>query len=366
MRSCRYFISFLLPIAVLAMGVPVVCAQAGAGFAGVDANPGNAATDGGQKPGARNTAAAAQEASTANISGTVIDLNGDVIPGATVVLESADRSDSRTVISSGTGAFQFDLLKPGVAYSVTVEAAGFEAWKSSAVTLNAGQSYILLDVRLKLPMQVASVTVSASPVEIATEQVEAAEHQRVFGIFPNFYVSYDRDPAPMTTKLKFRLAYKADSDAVTVAGVAFMAAVYQAGDLPDYGQGWDAYGKRVAAGFADTSTDIFLGGAILPWLFHQDPRYFYQGTGTTKSRARHAAFSPFVCRGDNGKAQPNYSSLLGDLSSGAISNLYYPESNRGAGLVMQGFAITTGVRMVNSLIQEFVLRKLTPTARQRN
>jgi hypothetical protein len=57
---------------------------------------------------------------------------------------------------------------------------------------------------------------------------------------------------------------------------------------------------------------------------------------------------------------------MGDLSSGAISNLYYPESNRGAGLVFQGFAITTGVRMVNAVIQEFVLRKLTPSARQKN
>jgi hypothetical protein len=55
---------------------------------------------------------------------------------------------------------------------------------------------------------------------------------------------------------------------------------------------------------------------------------------------------------------------MGDLSSGAISNFYYPETNRGAGLVFQGFAVTTGVRMVNGLIQEFILRKLTPTARQ--
>jgi hypothetical protein len=302
----------------------------------------------------------------ANISGTVTDLNGDIIPGATVVLESTDASDRRTVISSESGAFQFDLLKPGVAYGVSVEAKGFQSWKSSAVILDPGQHFFLVDVKLKLPVLVSSVTVSASPAEIATQEVIVEEHQRVFGIFPNFYVTYDREPVPLTTKLKFRLAYKADSDAVTVAGVAFMAAIYQAGDIPDYGQGWDAYGKRVAAGYADTTTDIFIGGAILPWLLHQDPRYFYQGTGTKKSRAVHAVFSPFVCRGDNGKPQPNYSSLMGDLSSGAISNLYYPESNRGAGLVFQGFAVTTGVRMVNGLIQEFVLRKLTPSARQKN
>jgi hypothetical protein len=121
----------------------------------------------------------------------------------------------------------------------------------------------------------------------------------------------------------------------------------------------------MGAGHADSTTDIFIGGAILPWLLHEDPRYFYQGTGTRKSRALHAVANPFVCRGDNGKRQPNYSSIGGDLASGAISNLYYPESNRGASRVIQGFLITTGVRTVNALVQEFFLRKLTPSARAR-
>jgi hypothetical protein len=318
----------------------------------------------GQKDNSRSAANSVRDKSTGTIGGTVTDSNGNVIPGATIVLESEEGPGRRTVVASQNGAFQFDQLKQGVAYHLAAAADEFQSWESPAVILNPGQYFIQLDIQLKLPVLVSSVTVSASQVEIAKEEVLVAEHQRVFGIFPNFYVTYDREPVPLTSRLKFRLAYKADSDAVTVAGVAFMAAVYQAGDLPDYGQGWDAYGKRVAAGYADTTTDIFMGGAILPSLLHQDPRYFYQGTGTRKSRASHALFSPFVCRGDNGKAQPNYSSLIGDLSSGAISNLYYPESNRGAALLFQGFAVTTGVRMVNSLIQEFVLRRLTPSSRQ--
>lgn len=304
--------------------------------------------------------------SNANISGTVTDANGNIVPGATVVLEGAITSERQTVVASDSGAFQFKGLKPGDPYHITVGAKGFDSWKSPTVTLDPGQYLLLQDIRLKLPASVTSVTVYGSQEQIATQQVVIEEHQRVFGIFPNFYVTYDPEPVPLTTKLKFRLAYKADTDVMTFVGVAFMATIYQAGDIPNYGQGWDAFGKRVAAGYTDTTTDIFIGGAILPWVLHQDPRYFYQGTGTTKSRVRHAMFSPFVCKGDNGKTQPNYSSLGGDLASGAISNFYYPESNRGAGLVFQGFLVTTGVRMVNGLIQEFVLRKLTPSARQRN
>jgi hypothetical protein len=109
-----------------------------------------------------------------------------------------------------------------------------------------------------------------------------------------------------------------------------------------------------------------LGGAILPSLLHQDPRYYYKGTGTNKSRALHALASPFVCRGDNGRLQPNYSSIGGDLGSSALSNLYYPSSNRGAGLVFQNFFISTGERMFSGLVQEFVLGKITARQRAKN
>src|SRR5262249_38128322 len=107
-----------------------------------------------------------------------------------------------------------------------------------------------------------------------------------------------------------------------------------------------------------------IGGAILPSLLHQDPRYFYQGTGSTGSRVRHALLSPFICKGDNGRWQPNYSSVGGDLASTALSNTYYPQSNRGPGLVFGNFAIGTAERMVSDLAQEFLLRRLTPSAKR--
>jgi hypothetical protein len=304
--------------------------------------------------------------SAANISGSVTDVNGNVIPAAAIVLEGPDTSDRQTIVTDQAGAFQSGGLKAGVPYLITVRAKGFENWRSPPLVLNPAQHLQLQDIKLKLPASVTSVTVYAYPEQIATQQVIIEEHQRVLGVFPNFYVTYNPEAVPLTTKLKFRLAFKADTDVMTFVGVAFMSAVYQAGDIPDYGQGWDAYGKRMAAGYADTTTDIFIGGAILPWLLHQDPRYFYQGTGTKKSRARHAMLSPFICKGDNGKPQPNYSSLAGDLASGAISNFYYPESNRGAGLVFQGFLVTTGVRMANGLVQEFIFRKLTPSAKKQH
>jgi hypothetical protein len=176
---------------------------------------------------------------------------------------------------------------------------------------------------------------------------------------------YDsKNAVPLTTKLKFQLAMKVSADPVTLAGVAFMAGVRQTAHTPDYVLGAKGYGQRVGAEAANGFSDILIGGAILPSLLHQDPRYFYQGAGTTRSRLGHALASPFVCKGDNGRWQPNYSSLGGDLASSALMNTYYPQSNRGAGMIFGQFAINTAERELSGAVQEFVLRKLTPRAQK--
>ena len=89
---------------------------------------------------------------------------------------------------------------------------------------------------------------------------------------------------PLTAKLKFKLAVKVSADPITFAGIFFMAGVNQGARIPDYRSGAVGYGERVGAVAADGFTDIMIGGAILPSLLHQDPRYYYQGTGTNRSR----------------------------------------------------------------------------------
>jgi len=303
------------------------------------------------------------ELNLASIVGTALDVNGDPVPDAAVVLEGADASDRRSVVASDNGYFELHELKPGIPYHVKISAEGFSEWSSPLVTLEPGQFKILADIRLKIQLARTTVDVTQTSEEIATEQVKVEEKQRVLGIIPNFYVVYDPDPVPLTTKLKFRLALKVSTDPITALGVALLAGTQQAGDFPNYGQGAEGFGKRFGANAADGFTDIMIGGAILPSILHQDPRYFYQGTGTKMSRFQHAVFHPFVCKGDNGHWQPNYSSLGGDLASPAISNAYYPTSNRGPGLVFTNFAISTAERVASSLVQEFVLRPIQSHSR---
>ena len=303
---------------------------------------------------------------SAAISGTVLDPTDNSIAGVTVVLQGPGSRDRYTALSNDNGFFEFHGLKSGIPYRVMVHATGFAEWTSSAVTLEPGQYKLLTGCKLRLRDVETTVNVGYSSVEVATEQVKAAEKQRVLGIAPNFYALYDRNPEPLTAKLKFELALKTAVDPVTIFGVALVAGLDQAGNTPNYQQGAKGYGQRFGTVAANGSADILIGGAILPTLLHQDPRYFYKGTGTTKSRILYALTRPFVCKGDNGSWQPNYSSMGGDLAAAALENAYYPQSNRGAGLVFGHFALGTAERAVSSLAQEFLLRKLTPKAKNVN
>src|SRR5215470_12107342 len=293
------------------------------------------------------------------ITGTATDVNGDPVPSAAVELKSIDSIDRRIVITTQSGYFEFRDVRPGVRYDITITAQDFANWNSSSITLEPGQFKIVTGIQLRIRTEVTQVDVKYDPVQVAAEQLKAEEHQRVLGIVPNFYVSYEKNPAPLTAKMKFQLALRTSTDPVTAAGVFGMAGIRQAADSPKYGQGWDAYGKRFGVTAADGFSDIMIGGAILPSLLHQDPRYFYQGTGTTGSRIRHAMFSPFVTRSDSGKSMPNYSSLGGDLAAASLSNLYFPRANRGIGLVFGNFAIGTAERIGASLAQEFIIGKFT-------
>ena len=291
--------------------------------------------------------------------GTVTDVNGDPVPNATVVLEAPASDDPRALVTPENGFFEFNDVKPGTSYQIIIAAKSFADWTSPAITVEPGQVKIVAGIQLRIATEHTTVDVHYDPAEVATEQFRSEEKQSVFGIIPNVYVSYQSDAAPLTAKRKFELALKVSADPITAAGAAMVSAFKQAGNTPNYGQGWGAYGERFGATAADGFSDIMIGGAILPTLLHQDPRYFYQGSGTTGSRIRHAMFSPFVTKADNGNRQPNYSSLGGDLATSALANLYSPRSNRGVGLVFGNFAIGTAERIGASLAQEFFLGKLT-------
>lgn len=299
-------------------------------------------------------------AGQATIFGTVAAADGEtVVGGATVSLSNAVSHTVRSVVSNPMGFFTFSGIAPGT-YSLRITGTGFSTWTNNNVTIAAGEYHEVSPIILQLDAISSTVRVTASQREIAEVQIREEEKQRVLGIVPNFYVSYDRNAAPLAASQKIRLAWRTTIDPLTLLSAGLIAGTEQATNyFPGFGQGVEGYSKRFGAAYADDWSSMMMANALLPALFHQDPRYFYRGTGSTGSRILYAISSVFVCRGDNGRQEPNYSYILGGFAAGAMSNIYYPASERGAHLVVDNGLINLGSGAGVALLEEFVLRRFT-------
>jgi len=296
-----------------------------------------------------------------SISGTVLDGSGAVVVGARVILTRGDQSPPQEALSGDRGQFVFPNVAPG-SFQIQIAAKGFAPQTSSGV-LHGGEVYFAPPITLVPAGVDTAIEVTVPGSQVAEEQIKAQEKQRVFGVVPNFYVTYVANAVPLDAKQKFELAWKSTFDPVTFAFTVATAGVEQAqNDFAGYGQGAQGYARRFGALYADNITSTFIGSALLPVLLKQDPRYFYKGTGSTGSRILYAIANAVICKGDNRRWQPNYSAILGGLASGAISNLYYPPGSRGTALVFESTLIGTGETAVMNVFQEFVIRKLTPHA----
>lgn len=302
-------------------------------------------------------AAPATNTQAGRIVGTVLDINNDPVPDATVVLQEPN-GETHKVVTKDDGAFAFEEVTPLTAYQLAVDAEGLAEWKST-VTIEPGQNKTLTDIKLRPATVQRAVTVGYSSKQIAAQQLKVEEQQRVLRFIPNMYVTYDPHAEPLTAAMKFHLAYKGLTHPSFFVLMATWAGIQQAADTPDWPQNAKGYSKRYGANLAGGAVEGLFSNAILPSVLHQDPRYFYQGSGTKKSRALHAILAPFVCKGDNGGLQPNYSQWGGLLISGAIANTYYPGSNRGVGLVFRNFGTNMGLHIGLGLAQEFILARFT-------
>jgi Carboxypeptidase regulatory-like domain len=295
-----------------------------------------------------------------SISSTVLDRNGAQVEGALVTLDIPDSKIQRTATTDSTGFFKFTAVNAGTS-KLTIISKGFATWISSDIVLLQGQTYEMPAVTLQIASAVTDVDVTFTHHDIANEQIALEEKQRVLGVIPNFYVTYIWNAASLTAGQKFRLATRASIDPVTIGISAAIAGVEQADDYFDeYGQGAQGYAKRFGAAYGDAVIGTFIGGAILPSILHQDPRYFYKGTGSITSRALYAIATVVICKGDNGHWQPNYSNVLGNLAAAGISNVYYPAADRnGAGLTIGNALIGTAGGAIGNLFQEFLVKKIS-------
>lgn len=182
------------------------------------------------------------------------------------------------------------------------------------------------------------------------------EHKRELFLFAGYGMVGDPNTpvAPMRARQKFEMAtlMSIDTSLFIRAGVV---SVYDKalGVGPNYGSGAGGFWKLYGYNSANVASSYFFGDAVVPAIFHQDPRYFRKGTGSVKSRIWWALRSQVVAFSDNGTEMPNYGSLLGLAMSSALSNAYMPPQNISFGKTMESFAIKQGVKAGLDVSREF-------------
>ena len=305
---------------------------------------------------------APQTAAAVAVNGTVKDGAGLAVAGAIVTLETAAGAGQRTTATDQAGAFHFGDVAAG-SYNVTVAAGGFAVWTAN---VTAG---VLNQAPVAAVLHVAPVTstveVTLPPKELAAEQLKSEEKQRVLGVFPHFLVTYDPNAAPLTAGQKFHLGFKTLVDPVTLLGTGIDAGIQQAQNkYPEFGQGVEGYAKRFGARYTSHLSGVMIHHVILQAVFHQDPRYFYKDTGSFRSRVWYSIWTAFMCKGDNGRWQPDYSDVIGGAAASQVSRLYYPYTSRPwlrlFHNVLEGF----GGRAEDHLLEQFVVRRFTTHTRK--
>ena len=293
------------------------------------------------------------------IDGVVKDSSGSVVVSALVTLGSIVSTSKRATVTDKTGSFHFAPVAPGN-YTITILADGFAPWTAASVVVRAGENQLVTSAVLQVASASTRLDVRLPPKELAVEQLKAEEKQRLLGVFPHYFVTYDPNAAPLNAAQKFQLGWKTILDPITILSSAIGAGIEQArNSYHEFGQGMEGYGKRFGAQYADGVNGVLIGGVLMHAVFHQDPRYFYKGTGAFRSRALYAIATAFVRKGDNGRWQPDYSDVLGSLAAGEISTLYYPASSRTGLRLFHDVLSDLGGRAAGNLFEEFLLRKVT-------
>ncbi len=188
----------------------------------------------------------------------------------------------------------------------------------------------------------------------AAEELRLEEKQRMAGVIPNFNTVNNGKAEPINAGQKFHLFLKGAFDPYQFALAGLDAGIGQAENSnPGYNQGLKGYARRYGANYGDNFSGNFFGNAVLPSILHQDPRYFRLGHGSILHRTLYSISTTFRTYGDNGKWQPAYSNLSGNLIGASISNLYYPDGDRGVYPTLRRAVSITYQGTVGGLLQEF-------------
>lgn len=297
------------------------------------------------------------------VQGAILDASGATMSGVQVTLTGSQTGAAYSTRTDPAGRYSFSSLPPDD-FKIEASLPGFDPFTIASIVLASGQNLELLPIVMHVAVVSSKVEVVASQREVAEAQMKSETKQRLLGILPNYYVVYFRDPVPLSAGQKMRLALRLSIDPVNIGIDAAQAGLQtNSENFAEYGTGAEGFAKRFGAAYAEDITGTMIGSGLLPALLRQDPRYYYKGTGTITSRILYALSWSVRCKGDNGKWQFNYSSILGNIATTSISNLYLPKAIRDdTGQTLKYSVLSLASQGMTALLQEFVFKRLTSHA----
>jgi hypothetical protein len=124
-----------------------------------------------------------QTVTTGEVTGTVMDPSGAVIPGASIVLKSVDTGESRAMQSNSTGVYRFVFVKPGT-YNISASSAGLKS-DSGRLIAAVGQVEIVdLNLKPDQPKEVVLVTDAAPLLNADNANITYTVSQRELELLP--------------------------------------------------------------------------------------------------------------------------------------------------------------------------------------
>jgi hypothetical protein len=184
--------------------------------------------------------------------------------------------------------------------------------------------------------------------------VQPAEDKRIFGVLPNNRTTEESIPFhSISTRQKFHIAVMDSFDWPVIPTAAAFAGLYQIENQnPSFGQGLKGYAQRFATAYGDQMIGNMMTEAVLPWIAHQDPRYFRRGEGSLGGRAWYALTRIVVTRTDSNGRAFNFAEWGGNGAAVAISNAYYPDT-RTVSDNLERLFIACGTDAFSNVLKEF-------------
>lgn len=130
------------------------------------------------------TLAFAQSMTTGEISGTVTDPTGAMMPSAQVTLKSVEKGFTQTVTSNAQGMYSFPLLAPGN-YTVSAAATGFKTFTVAQVVAVGAVAITNIRMEVGSAGTVVEVSGDAELLQTDSSEISTTINERAVQNLPN-------------------------------------------------------------------------------------------------------------------------------------------------------------------------------------